>query len=311
MIRKTLLVISIVLLLGTVGLCVRSYHEYPNPDSYGPALSYTIGERRVFWFGKRWVLVAAYAGRLVVGSDRQSPGWPRPHGPFEFSYTPSIFSFARAGPRHFQLKLPIASLVALFSLYPSLVVARGALVRCSRRDRGLCLVCSYDLTGNVSGVCPECGGPMADRAGRDAAMIRKTLVLITVVLLAASAGLWVHSYWVGSNLVGWWDNRIAIRDGELVWSQASSKPDGVKGGQYVSFTVYSPYSPRLSLPLSIPAGILAVAACVLARPIIRLRHNLCLKCGYNLTGNVSGVCSECGTAVETGEKARTERCRSR
>jgi len=25
---------------------------------------------------------------------------------------------------------------------------------------GLCLYCSYDLTGNASGVCPECGSPM-------------------------------------------------------------------------------------------------------------------------------------------------------
>ena len=32
--------------------------------------------------------------------------------------------------------------------------ARQAL---SRRANGLCLGCGYDLTGNVSGVCPECG----------------------------------------------------------------------------------------------------------------------------------------------------------
>ena len=29
----------------------------------------------------------------------------------------------------------------------------------------------------------------------------------------------------------------------------------------------------------------------------RRRHNLCLICGYNLTGNTSGRCPECGTAV--------------
>ena len=27
-----------------------------------------------------------------------------------------------------------------------------------RRRRGHCRKCGYDLTGNVSGVCPECGG---------------------------------------------------------------------------------------------------------------------------------------------------------
>jgi hypothetical protein len=27
-----------------------------------------------------------------------------------------------------------------------------------RRDRGLCPHCGYNLTGNVSGTCPECGG---------------------------------------------------------------------------------------------------------------------------------------------------------
>lgn len=34
-----------------------------------------------------------------------------------------------------------------------------------RRFRGSCLNCGYDLTGNVSGVCPECGmavGPSAN-----------------------------------------------------------------------------------------------------------------------------------------------------
>ena len=32
------------------------------------------------------------------------------------------------------------------------------------------------------------------------------------------------------------------------------------------------------------------------RPLHPLGH--CQQCGYNLTGNVSGVCPECGTEVE-------------
>ena len=31
----------------------------------------------------------------------------------------------------------------------------------------------------------------------------------------------------------------------------------------------------------------------------RIRPGCCLRCGYNLTGNRSGVCSECGLAATT------------
>jgi hypothetical protein len=33
--------------------------------------------------------------------------------------------------------------------------------RSLRRRRGLCVSCGYDLAGNVSGTCPECGAAKA------------------------------------------------------------------------------------------------------------------------------------------------------
>ena len=33
----------------------------------------------------------------------------------------------------------------------------------------------------------------------------------------------------------------------------------------------------------------------------RYRHGHCQKCGYDLTGNESGVCPECGMAIEAIE----------
>jgi hypothetical protein len=60
--------------------------------------------------------------------------------------------------RRRQVLLPIwipLSLVALPTLY-SFWHAR------KRKKPGLCQVCLYDLTGNVSGICPECGSPIPD-----------------------------------------------------------------------------------------------------------------------------------------------------
>jgi hypothetical protein len=37
----------------------------------------------------------------------------------------------------------------------------------------------------------------------------------------------------------------------------------------------------------------------------RVRSKLCGTCAYNLTGNVSGICPECGTAVRRGESDAT------
>jgi len=39
----------------------------------------------------------------------------------------------------------------------------------------------------------------------------------------------------------------------------------------------------------------------------RIRPGHCVHCGYNLTGNTSGICSECGTAIApVASNQRTE-----
>ncbi len=48
-------------------------------------------------------------------------------------------------------------IACLLAAYPAVTFIRGPLRRRHRRKRGLCAGCGYDLTGNVSGVCPECG----------------------------------------------------------------------------------------------------------------------------------------------------------
>ena len=53
----------------------------------------------------------------------------------------------------------------------------------------------------------------------------------------------------------------------------------------------------LLLPLWIPLAIVGIPTAILWwRDRRRIPAGHCRKCGYNLTGNVSGVCPECGTA---------------
>jgi len=48
-------------------------------------------------------------------------------------------------------------LAILFAAYPTIAFIRGPLRRYRRRRKGLCLKCGYNLTGNTTGVCSECG----------------------------------------------------------------------------------------------------------------------------------------------------------
>ena len=46
---------------------------------------------------------------------------------------------------------------AAFAVLPAIALAMVPVRRIRRRRRGLCVQCGYDLTGNESGVCSECG----------------------------------------------------------------------------------------------------------------------------------------------------------
>ena len=56
-----------------------------------------------------------------------------------------------------SLTLPYSMVIALLLSYPALALIRGPLRRWRRHRKGLCLRCGYNLEGNVSGVCSECG----------------------------------------------------------------------------------------------------------------------------------------------------------
>jgi len=60
-----------------------------------------------------------------------------------------------------------------------------------------------------------------------------------------------------------------------------------------------------AVPLWLPLAVVIAITFAFAR-FLRSRpmSNCCRDCGYDLTGNVSGVCPECGTAIPAEQKAR-------
>ncbi|HXE55277.1 MAG TPA: hypothetical protein VN541_19795 [Tepidisphaeraceae bacterium] len=71
----------------------------------------------------------------------------------------------RTGPLSITV-VPFYPMVIASALPPLAWVTMG--VRRRRRRRlGLCPACGYDLTGNVSGVCPECGKPVRSGGTND------------------------------------------------------------------------------------------------------------------------------------------------
>jgi hypothetical protein len=59
----------------------------------------------------------------------------------------------------------------------------------------------------------------------------------------------------------------------------------------------------LRLPLGALLVVLVVPTIVVARPDRRAWTGHCKRCAYDLTGNESGVCPECGTPTGVGDKA--------
>jgi hypothetical protein len=61
------------------------------------------------------------------------------------------------GTIHQLIEIPMWQPIILFMAYPTVAFIQGPFRRIRRRRKGLCQKCGYNLTGNVTGVCSECG----------------------------------------------------------------------------------------------------------------------------------------------------------
>jgi hypothetical protein len=84
-------------------------------------------------------------------------------------YARTVNTLGASVPVGWIVELPLLGLAFPLGCYPLLTLMRGPIRRRRRQQRGWCIYCGYDLEGNVSGICPECGQPNgASNAGEKA-----------------------------------------------------------------------------------------------------------------------------------------------
>ena len=139
------------------------------------------------------------------------------------------------------------------------------------------------------------------RLGRIGRILKWTGVVLCVLLTVSI----VLSRW-GSAGIALSDNHAcAIRNGAVVvqkplygalWiAYERTRKPGKLNWWFLSHQSPSTF---FVTPLWIPLALIAVPTIWLWRRDRRFPDGHCLRCGYNLTGNVSGKCSECGNIVE-------------
>ncbi len=179
MIRKSVIVVLSVLGLVVGGLWAVSYDGSPSAPLPLPKWCYLYyqNEQRCLYFASLngWLRT----GELQFNKPFKAPDshdrevWPWfgsarfPDAEFHREY-PGLFSphlfgvflsldYPFASGRMRAVAVPHGLVIGLLLAYPAVAFVRGPVRRWRRRRRGLCVACGYNLTGNVSGVCPECG----------------------------------------------------------------------------------------------------------------------------------------------------------
>jgi hypothetical protein len=158
--------LSLLLCVATVVLWVRSYHTWDSSHWNGPDRSkktdrYAVG---IADGEVSFVHVTTDTVPLLIPPGFRSvaagPRGPRPPPTWTFvgiTYLNIPTNFSHLAEVNVPLWMPVLAL----SVLPFVRVLQGF-----RRVRsGCCLTCGYSLTGNTSGVCPECGTPVPQKAG--------------------------------------------------------------------------------------------------------------------------------------------------
>jgi hypothetical protein len=140
-----------ILIIGTTWLVLFFSSVGDNPAI---GIIWTIGacERLAVWFGLGLGLAKLHGRRLA--------GWTISGTGLDLACDAALFFTGQYG-----LTSPLvggAGIVVFIAVL--FVVGRRASLLSRFTERPLCRSCAYDLTGNLSGICPECGSPIVGTA---------------------------------------------------------------------------------------------------------------------------------------------------
>jgi hypothetical protein len=109
---------------------------------------------------RHWAAIEVDAGNLHLAFARKSNGPTLERRKSIHLGVLGTFRSAsgKAGKwRYHWIGAPLWPVVALLITYPAWAFIHGSLLRRIRLSKGCCASCGYDLTGNQTGICPECG----------------------------------------------------------------------------------------------------------------------------------------------------------
>lgn len=165
MIRRAIMVICVCAASGLLAGGVRSLQgewkydfgmrEYGadkpfDPSSWHLELTFEWGLAQILW---------SPPAMRMPAKVRLSPGWAEDYGWLRLSWSRQWMgtSGRTYAADYYRLKVFVGLPLLVIMAYPAFVLARWLRRGRLRWERGACLACGYDLTGNVTGTCPECG----------------------------------------------------------------------------------------------------------------------------------------------------------
>ena len=167
MIRKVAIVaIQLACLVAAASVAVT----YAITRSDRVTLRRPVSENSMFAEERNRIYVSAYDGYLKIGyRDKKRVDWKWSVSggkPVRRTFMHFVYYRHQSRLRMFafdsiNLFVPLWFPFILFSAYPTVAFYRHPLRRWRWRRKGLCPKCGYNLTGNESGVCSECGSPIA------------------------------------------------------------------------------------------------------------------------------------------------------